>query len=416
MGRRIRTTLTATLGLLVTLALVVPSTAPAANALAPAPIPAAGSSLVFNPVANAKTGSVVATFAKADIRTNRKVELQRLAGTGWVAVKKATSKLDSKGKAVFKLTPDDTSTYRAYAGAFTYKVKGKKKTAAAAVTPSVVLGPQKKPTFWDGFDAAPLNAATWTHSLDGIYEADGRLCSAPYASNASVSQGQAQLKMTAETNATIKAKVIADAKAAQKAARDAAIKAANTSKALKAAKAMKIDGCPNGVFRNVRVSTEGAVKPFHIKTGIVAAEITFPKYQGMHGGVWLQSNSGSEIDIIEAFGYRKGIQNVLHVGKYDTPESKKWVAKSAVKKSSWWSKSHVFSIEWTRSQVIFRLDGTVTKTETKALPDADYFLVMSMLSSDWETGRLKKPASGGTKAKLPASMKVNWVKAWAKGA
>ena len=93
------------------------------------------------------------------------------------------------------------------------------------------------------------------------------------------------------------------------------------------------------------------------------------------------------------------------------------MAKSAVKKSSWWKKSHVFSIEWTRDKVIFRLDGTVTKTEMKRLPDTDYFLVMSILSSDWETGRLTKPVNGGTKAPkgtTKGTMKVNWVKAWTK--
>jgi len=109
---------------------------------------------------------------------------------------------------------------------------------------------------------------------------------------------------------------------------------------------------------------------------------------------------------------------VVHVadGRKAMSESSKWVAKSAVNKSSWWGKSHVFSIEWTRSDIVFRMDGAETKRmKNQKLPDADYFIVMSMLTSDWETGRIKKPVNGGKKVDLAKSvMKVDWVKAWTK--
>jgi hypothetical protein len=367
----------------------------------------------FSPVAYARNGAISATFTGSAVVKNRPVTLQAFVGAAWVKVG-STVKLDSKGKAVFKVTPNPELNYRALADTYNYKVKSRKKVASAALT-----NEKKMPTDWAlAFGATPLDAASWAHGLDGNYGAAGRWCSAPSFANLSVLGGQAQLKVTRVTDATEVANVVSDAKAKQRAARDAAIKAAKSKSARKAAKAMKVDGCPNGVFRNVRASTEPA-ENFSIKTGIVAAQVTFPIYQGMHGGVWLQSTAGAELDLIEAFGYRKGITNVVHVvGQKEMAESSKWVAKSAVRKSSWWGKAHVFSIEWTRSEVIFRMDGTETKRLKKQkLPDADYVIVMSMLTSDWETGRLKKPVNGGKKADLTkAVMKVDWVKAWKKAA
>jgi hypothetical protein len=383
----------------------------------PAEVVPTPNTLSFSPVAYTRSGAITATFTGTAVVKNRPVTLQALVGADWVKVG-PTVKLDSKGKAVFKVSPDATLIYRALADTYTYKVKRTKKVAAAAMTLEKTMPADWTFAFGDSFVTAPLNSAAWTHAIDDNYEAAGRWCSAPSFANLSVVNEQAQLKVTRVTDKTVVAQVVAAAKAKQKAARDAAIKAAKSRSAKKAAKAMKIDGCPNGVFKNVRVSTEGSGQ-FSIKTGIVAAQVTFPIQQGMHGGVWLQSTSGSELDLIEAFGYRKGITNVVHVdGQKEMSESSKWVGKSAVRKSSWWGKSHVFSIEWTRTEVVFRMDGSETKRLKKQkLPDADYFIVMSMLTSDWETGRLTRPVNGGKKAPsgtTKGTMKVDWVKAWTK--
>ena len=433
MARRpIQTALATTLGLGLSLALLLSSTGQPASAVVPSAgmVPAvtvvANGSLSFSPVTYTKGGSITANFTGSAVVKNRPVVLNYLRGSTWVKVG-SKGKMDSKGKSVFKVAPTEGLSYQAVAASYKYKAKGKKKTAPEVATSPGSVGQDWSRTFTDyfssGFDSR------WADTFNNNYDAEGRWCSAPRDENSRVSGGNAELKMSQVTSASEIAQVNATARAKQTAARNAAIAAARSNSARKAAKAMKIDGCPKGVFKNVRMSTEGS-SGFHMKTGIVAAEVTFPKYQGFHGGIWLQSMGGSELDIIEAFGYRKGIQNVVHVkktevqvGEYDTPESQKWVAKSAVKKSSWWKKSHVFSIEWTRTNIIFRLDGSVTKTvdvrktSAKTLPDTDYFLVMSILSSDWETGRLTKPVNGGTKAPkgtTKGTMKVNWVKAWAK--
>jgi hypothetical protein len=392
----------------------------AAPAVLPTATPVFNGWLTLNPVANSLGGSITATLTDTAKVKGRPVTLQSSvdAGVTWSPIAKLKAvKLDSSGKAVFKVTPsgDPAVSYKAVAAAYKYKVKKKAKTAVAVETHPKKLSEQWKLAFEDNFSGTDFNSAYWARTANGHYGVESRWCSAPLDANGSVSGGRASLTMSKANSATTKA-INAQTIAKQKAAKAAAIAAANKlkgkakTKALKAAKALKTNGCPTGVFGNARVSTEGG--KFKMKTGILAAEVTFPVGQGMHGGVWLQSTSDSEIDMVEAFGYRKGIQNVLHVGKYDTPEAKKWVAKSSVKKYDWWKKSHLFSMEWTRTQVTFRVDGAVTKVEKKALPDAEYSIVLSMLSSDWETGRLKKPVSGGKKAVLPASMKVNWVKAW----
>jgi beta-glucanase (GH16 family) len=418
---------------LISLSLLPSFGAPAqAQTPTPAALPAAatvavGGALTISP-ADTKSGSITATFTKANIVKNRPVVLQKLVDTNWVQVPvgKKPLKMSSKGVVVFKLTPEMGTAYKAVAAEYRYKVKKKWKTAAAVETSPKSLSL----VFNDGFSGTDFNSASWSRTLNSHFDVDTRWCSAPMDTNGTVANGVANLTMSnvsKDLAKTVNAQTVEKQKAAKQAALDAANKMKKgkaKTKALKDAKAMKTNGCPTGVYGNARVSTEGK---FSMKTGIVAAEIKFPKAQGMHGGVWLRTvpNGGSELDMVEAFGLGKGIQNVVHIGKrdsktagtYETKESKKWVAKSSVKKSSWWDKYHVFSMEWDTKTVTFRLDGVVTKTEkpTTGIPSDGYYIVMSMLSSDWETGRLTKPVNHGKKAKLPESMKVNWVKAWTAG-
>jgi len=406
--------------------------------LAPSVVPATpvyNGWLTLNPVANSKSGSITATLKDSAKVKGRPVILQisHDAGATWSPIAKLKSvKLDSAGNAVFKVAPDSDPavSYKAVATEYKYKVKKKSKTAVAVETRPKALPAQWKLAFEDYFPGTDYNKANWARTANGHYGVESRWCSAPLNGNGTVANGVANLTMSRANSATTKT-VNAQTVVKQKAVRTEAINKANKikdkkkrAKALKAAKALKTNGCPTGVYGNARVSTEGSTESgkFTMKTGILAAEVKFPKAQGMHGGVWLRTADNSagkfdELDMVEAFGWKKGIQNVMHLGttakKYDTTESKKWVAKSSVKKSSWWDAYHLFSMEWNDKQVTFRVDGVVTKVEKHGMPvGAEYSIVMSMLSSDWETGRLNKPVSGGKKAKLPESMKVNWVKAW----
>lgn len=395
----------------------------------PAEVTGPSNSLTFNPVANAKGGSITATFVGLDKVKNRPVILKRsLDGLKWgqIGPKKGV-KLSSSGTAVFKVTPEVQYTYQAVAKKYTYKVKKKKRTAVEALTAPTQLSQQWALPFVDDFgpDSSIGPGKTWNWTLTGNNGAGNRWCSVPVEANATLFGGKAVLSMTKADEAT-RSWVIPDVFKRQQAAKDAALAKAVTSKQKAAAQAMKVNGCPNGVFANARISTEQA-DGFRIKDGIVAAEITFPINQGGHGGIWLRTknnkeNRFDEIDIVEAFGWKKGIQSVLHWGticsetddrKCETTEKAKWVAKKTVGKSSWWGKPHVFSAEFGSDRVIFRVDGVVTRVDNHVLPDAEYSLVMSMLSSDYELGRLKKPVNGNKKkAKLPLSTTVNWVRAW----
>jgi beta-glucanase (GH16 family) len=210
--------------------------------------------------------------------------------------------------------------------------------------------------------------------------------------------------------ATAKAKLAAATTTKAKKAARAKLKAAE-KQLVKAQKMSKTKGCPQGVFTNAMIASTGTTP---ITSGIVAARIKFPKGKGMHGSAWLQSSDGQEIDFIESYGLGKGITNVVHRRSGSTlvrsPASaaKSYVLTSKVRKSSWWAQYHVFSVEFDNTKLIFRVDGTVTRT-MKGMPDRDYFLVLSLLSSDWELPLLKKGS-------VPSTMRVDWVRTWEKRA
>ena len=74
-------------------------------------------------------------------------------------------------------------------------------------------------------------------------------------------------------------------------------------------------------------------------------------------------------------------------------------------------------MEWNTQWFEFRVDGKVTKRIAKPTDIRQYFVVLSLLSSDWELPLLTKPgkgAKGVKKATLPSSMLVDWVQVWEK--
>ena len=73
---------------------------------------------------------------------------------------------------------------------------------------------------------------------------------------------------------------------------------------------------------------------------------------------------------------------------------------------SWWSRYHVFSVDWTSSGYVFRIDGQITWRSSKAVSRRPQFLILSLLSSDFELGRL------GGDERLPQHADVDWVAAW----
>ncbi|MBK7820157.1 MAG: family 16 glycosylhydrolase [Tessaracoccus sp.] len=389
--------------------------------------------LVIDPVTYGKKRVAVATFSKAV--KGRPVSLQLKQGKKWKQV--ATAEMDKKGRASFTVSKIGTGTYRAVAD----KTKVKKKTVAAAASPSVEGGSQWKRTFRDGFGGRELSSK-WTTRAPGRFSG-GRACAASDPSMVEVKNHTAVLSIRrldpkSKADKAMIAAANKVAKKVQKAKRDAAIKAAKKlkgdakKKALKAAEAMETKGCVNGVFLNGIVDTSTS---FSMPSGIVAARVKFPKGQGFHGSVWLQTTRsgsakprGTEIDIVESFGYGKGVINFLHSDEKKNGTlvgSGAYVLASKTKDPKWWDKYHVYSVEWSGKTYIYRIDGVETMRLSKSNVKGDrQQLIMSLLSSDWELPLLTNPVSmSGSGVKASTVKKANvskskvyvaWVEAWEK--
>jgi beta-glucanase (GH16 family) len=124
--------------------------------------------------------------------------------------------------------------------------------------------------------------------------------------------------------------------------------------------------------------------------------------------------TGTEVDVAEFFGagYRNGgIANYV----YSLPSPGVTLKHGALRASAlralrgrsdtWWSRYHVFSVHWTSRGHVFRIDGIETSRVMTAVSRRPEYLLLSLLSSDWELPRLDT-------ATLPTTMKVDWVRVW----
>ncbi len=178
----------------------------------------------------------------------------------------------------------------------------------------------------------------------------------------------------------------------------------------------------DGVLQNGMIGTQ---KKFEAKYGIMAARIKFPQPQGQHGSLWMKpakTEPGSndpalgpgEIDIVEWFGaYRNdsGTASNVYWGGADGKASRageKFNLKNILKPGEITSDDfHVFSVEWSPESYIFRMDGHETLRVTEGVSHQPQYLILSLLTADWEAGRLDR-------SKLPDSMDVDWVRVWQK--
>lgn len=351
------------------------------------------SSLAVSLTSIGPSGGFKSVFKSPHKFAKRVVSLQRwdVAANRWV--QDAWTKMASNGEAVFKTPPVPGASYRAVADKFTYTSKGKKRTVYPVATPSVDV-----PATTRYYKFSSLTD-DWADRNPGSYAAGGRRCAAPHKDFDSISSGKVVLKVGKETSSTVRNRVVAAARAAQKADNQKQV------------------GCPYGVFRNAMISTQGK---FAVKIGsTVSARVKFPLGQGMHAGVWLQSPDSNEIDIVESYGYGKGVTSGAHIAGKAYSYA---VAASKTKSKSWWSSYHTVTARWTATQLRVWIDGSVVlnRNLTQPKPDAEYFLVLSLLSSDWELGRMTKPSTKGFKGVKKTDLKaansrfyVDWVKVWA---
>lgn len=125
---------------------------------------------------------------------------------------------------------------------------------------------------------------------------------------------------------------------------------------------------------------------------------------------------GAEIDVVEYFGdgYRDGgISNNIYWGGHDAkgvsilnrcgdiqPEVPGILGAGRTPSNGY----HVYSVEWTPSLYIFRTDGYETFRTSYGVSGAQQYLLLSLLTSDWELPTLHPGR--------PALMNVDWVRAW----
>lgn len=169
---------------------------------------------------------------------------------------------------------------------------------------------------------------------------------------------------------------------------------------------------------NGHLGTEGS---FNFTYGYAAARIRFQPGRGQHGAFWLQSfgvrepgnpkQTGAEIDVIEYFGDEHpsgGLTSFVYwqpAGAKQARIAGGWLPDPEELGDDWSSQFHVFSVEWTPREYVFRIDGQVTRRIRDGISGQPQFLVISLLSSDYELQHIERD-------ELPQHMDVDWVRVW----
>jgi beta-glucanase (GH16 family) len=164
-------------------------------------------------------------------------------------------------------------------------------------------------------------------------------------------------------------------------------------------------------FLNGQISTVDGTDPYTFRYGVASARVKYPRQRGQHGSFWMQPTSaagGSEIDVSEFFGrgYPKGgLATFLYSQRTHVKLGGVWSRAAALKprNDQWWTGYHVFTVKWTPHSYVFYVDGRRLWSSTKAASRVPEYLILSLLTSEWEVDRLSS---------TPTSMYVDWVKVW----
>ena len=165
----------------------------------------------------------------------------------------------------------------------------------------------------------------------------------------------------------------------------------------------------------------------HFQHGIVAARIKLQRPDGMHSAFWLLPRDtrftaadpaqGAEIDVMEFWGDKGGGGET--VGSFINWYGPEWSSERLGAKfpdarralgrgREWWQEFHVFSVEWTPTEYVFRVDGREYYRESQAVSQVPQYLVLSMLASDYELDDLDP-------SDLDETAQVDWVQVYDAG-
>ena len=336
-----------------------------------------------NPAA-AKTAVAVSVTPSAP---GRAVRLDRLSGRTWKSV--AQAPVNSRGLAEFRVATYVSGapvTYRATALAY--------QGMPAITSVPAVSTRWGKADFVEEFAGTALSGS-WTHRGPDYNPAGLRGCSRGSPAAVHVSGGAVRLSVM----------------------RDPARSDLCT--------AYRKNGEVIGQFHyrlNGHISTAGHQE---LTYGVSAARVRFQQPPGQHGAFWLQPSAplagatsaaegGAEIDVIEWFG--SGLpsgglsSSVYHPTSGGQAKEGGWITDPGSYLNdgtdSWWSRYHVFSVEWSATEYVFRIDGRETWRTTEGVSQRPEYLILSLLSSDYELSTL------GGEDRLPQHMYVDWVQFW----
>lgn len=178
----------------------------------------------------------------------------------------------------------------------------------------------------------------------------------------------------------------------------------------------------------------GTQRSFSFTYGVAAARMKFQDAQeGQHAAFWLQPASyaqggfgpdftGAEIDVVEFNGYvpHVGVGRLFHTVYADDADGVLQQVTSgfyddrindylADKDDKWFNRYHVFSVEWSPEGYVFRIDGVETWRTDRNVSSRPQFLVLSLLSSDYE---IVRAGAEGEKTLGTQKMDVDWVRVW----
>jgi beta-glucanase (GH16 family) len=322
---------------------------------------------------------VTATFEPAG--SGRTVQLQRWRDGAWRNVAKAVSTSGGPVELFMR--------YRADAR---YRVVAAPWRGLPELTSDPVVNHWGAPDFADEFEGDQLSSA-WQHRIQFYNPWGGRSCSKGSPDAVTVGGGVVQLSSMPdpEGNGLCPAKNSA--------------------------------GQPIGHFPyrlNGHISTQHSADFLY---GVAAARMRFPESLGQHASFWLQPRGllttgttpwGAEIDVVEWYGataQREVMASAIHVPQPDG--SKMQIGGRirnpdrflATRSDTWWTRYHVFSIEWTPTEYVFHIDGHEVWRTDQGISDVPEFLILSMLSSDFELPHV------GTDP-TPRTADVDWVAFW----
>lgn len=328
------------------------------------------------PAASLAQTQALATFSNT--RAGQKVALQRDSGSGWQTV--ATATQHRSGSTIFTL-PDTTSLYRAVALS---------RSGSVTAQTTTVRGRAFTTVFKDEFAGRKVDFSNWSDQKT-LAPAYMRMCSRLSPRARTVSDGVLHMGVAPD--------------------RTRAGQVCNWT--------LNGRSGSHAYMWNTQLYTGGK---FDFTYGYAAARIKMHLDKGMHASFWLQPArwytpgnpaKGTEIDVVEFFGRTSSTSTIgsfLHW--YDAGNVHHKLgglfpyANTLKARAETWSNSyHVFSVEWTKGAYIFRVDGREFFRETQIVSQSPEYLLLSMLTSDYELEKL-------TPSTMRQSAKVDWVRVW----